>query len=153
MYFDKLQNAISSFKTVFNIVPTVFIPPSNQLSDNALKAIQTFNLNISGLYGKNHLSIYKNFLRLYYYKFYKIHYPHVYKNITNQLSYHSLTTASSFDDLILKLEISNKLNAPFQIATHYWELDYNLLSQLNEICNYAKRIGYIPVKLSQILLK
>ncbi len=153
MYLDKLQNAISTFKSVFNIEPTVFIPPSNQLCDNALKAIQSYNLNISGLYGKNHLSVYQNILRLYYSKFHKIHYPHIYKNITNQLSYHSLTTASSFDDLVLKLEISNKLNAPFQIATHYWELDYNLLSQLSEICNYAKRIGYIPIKLSQILHK
>jgi hypothetical protein len=50
------------------------------------------------------------------------------------------------------LEISSKLNAPFQIATHYWELNSDLKNQLFEIIKYAKKIGYSSIKLSDILL-
>ena len=124
------------------------MPPSNQLCHNALNAIQIFKLNISGLYGKDMLKLRDNLFRVYYQFIYGLHFPYTYRNVTNQLTYHSLTSIANFDDLICKLEMSSKLNAPFQIATHYWELDSELLYNLKEICRHAKNLGYRSLKLS-----
>jgi hypothetical protein len=152
-YSTLLTNSIHILKRTFNTNTLVFVPPSNQLCNSALKAIQNKKINLSGIYGKNSFNILSNYLRIYYPLKYNLIFPFVYKNQTNQLSYHSLTTASIFENLIRNLEISSKLNAPFQIATHYWELNSDLLWQLNEITRYAKKLGYISAKLSHILNK
>ena len=150
-YIDKIILGNDILENTFGISSKIFVPPSNQICSNSLTAIQKCNLSISGLYGKNVFNLLENIKRLYYPIRHNIFYPYIYKNITNQLTYHSLTTESNFDDLINKLEISSKFNAPFQIATHYWELNFELKNQLFEITKFAKKIGYTSQKLSNIL--
>jgi len=150
-YISMLDDGNEIFFKAFGKTSSIFVPPSNQMCENSLVSIQKNNLSISGLYGKDRKNIFGNIMRLYYPIRYNLFYPYLYKNQTNQLTYHSLTTESNFNVLINKLEISSKLNAPFQIATHYWELNSDLKNQLFEIIKYAKKIGYSSIKLSDIL--
>lgn len=124
----------------------VFVPPSNQIGTGGTQAIRKASLNLSGILGRGgDRPITPDYLQAYCKRwFWRIKrgspypYPLCYGGHT-ELTAHALTPRSDQRKLLAELEHCINANAPFVLATHYWEFNDapSMHSKLAEIIQIA----------------
>ncbi len=108
----------------------VFVPPSNTIGKAGIKAIRMANLNLSGIMGIggdrsftwDYVPAYAKrwTWRLLHGNAYP--FPLCYGGHTELRAY-ALTPRADVNELVRSLEYCAKINAPFVLATHYWEFN------------------------------
>lgn len=143
---------------LFNTPIKVFVPPSNQVSRTCASALDINNLNLSGIVTKNlNRNISVKTMISYYKRIYskllqsKNHaLPLSYKNHM-ELSALSVTPISGFDKLEPILQLAIRSHEPVQLATHYWELDKQLKTELCKMISLLQAHKYSPALISEIM--
>lgn len=115
---------------IFHTKVAVFVPPSNDISADGVKAVVSNGLNISGIivlrrFNRkfNYYSL-RNWVKKAVYKIFNgYEYPFVmdYKTHKELLAY-GLVPGVSIDRLIKQYKFCKKQSAPFVLSVHYWEL-------------------------------
>jgi len=115
---------------LFQIKITVFVPPSNDISKEGVKAVAECGLNISGtiMLSKfnrpvNIYSIRNWFLRIWW----RLNYNKIYPYVMNygrhkELCAYGLVPNVTFENLKQQFNFCRKINAPFVLSIHYWEI-------------------------------
>ena len=152
----KTQKGKSLLEDIFKTKVKNFVPPSNELSKHAVKAIHNCGLNISGIIGFDYnrevslIGLKSYFKRILFRIFSRgITFPQImdYGNHKELVS-HSLTSSTNLDKLYSQMKYCMERQLPFQINSHYWELnEHNLI----EIFNTFKEKNYHSGRLSEIL--
>ena len=130
---------------IFKIRIKNFVPPSNQINKNGIKAIINNKLNLSGLIGKkyNRELTFKGLLTWMDRVLWKIRYKNItYPKIADygkhkELTGYALTPSTDWEKYYKQLDFCIKNNYPFQIATHYWELQDELKEKFYKVIDYA----------------
>lgn len=115
----------------FEVKITNFVPPSNQINQDGIKAIYNNKLNLSGFISKKYnreKTLQGFFTYLDIIKFYLLEKDITYPKIAKygkhkELAGYALTPTTNLDRFEKQLKYCIKNNFPFQIATHYWELN------------------------------
>ncbi|MEM7818245.1 MAG: DUF2334 domain-containing protein [Candidatus Aenigmatarchaeota archaeon] len=148
---------------IFHTKVSVFVPPSNDISANGVKAVVDNGLNISGIimlrrFNRkfNYYSL-RNWIKKAVYKIFNgYEYPFVmdYKTHKELLAY-GLVPGVSIDRLIKQYKFCKKQSAPFVLSVHYWELlnCYQLLNIFEHFIQYIYKKGVSPVILDNIFLE
>jgi len=115
---------------LFQTKVTVFVPPSNDISKEGVKAVSECGLNISGamLLSKFNRSLSKYSIENWVLKFWwRLKYDRGYPYVMNfgnhkELCGYGLVPGISYEELKEQFEFCKKVDAPFVLATHYWEV-------------------------------
>jgi len=136
---------------------SVFVPPSNDISKEGVKAVSECGLNISGtmLLSKFNRPINKYSIRIWIlklwwrFKYNKV-YPYVMDYGTHkELCAYGLVPGIGYEELKEQFEFCKKINAPFVLATHYWEVSKNnnlkdiYIQFLNFVQNQKVKICFV----------
>lgn len=132
--YKKTKEGKEYLEDIFKLKITNFVPPSNQIKRNGIKAIYNNKLNLSGLIGKKYdreisLKGIMTYLDRVIFSFTNkdITYPKIANyGRHKELPGYAFTPVTNFDKYEKQLEYCIKNNLPFQIATHYWELEDEL---------------------------
>ncbi|HAW58873.1 MAG TPA: hypothetical protein DCX03_07665 [Bacteroidales bacterium] len=129
-YTDRMTEKIKAGKNllekVFHTNISFFVPPSNTLSTEGIKAVATEGLNLAGLSSVKKLIMvdprnlgYLVSNRL------QSEYPYNIRQFTDhkEILCHPLTPVCDWERLSTHLNCCAKKNGTFVLATHYWELD------------------------------
>jgi hypothetical protein len=141
----KTKDGKEYLEDLFKVKITNFVPPSNQIGKAGIKAIVNNNLNLSGLIGEKYnreMSIKGLLTYLDRIKFVLQNKGITYPKIADygshkELAGFALTPSTNWDRYYKQLEYSKACNLPFQIATHYWELDGKLQDKFYEFIDKA----------------
>jgi len=144
---------------IFNVNIKNFVPPSNQIGKDGLKAIVNNNLNLSGLIGKKYdreLTLKGLLTYIDRVKFAFINKGITYPKIANfvkhkELVGYALTNSTNWDKYYKQLDYCNKNNLPFQIATHYWEIDGKLQDEFYKFIDKALNSGMKSNLLKEVI--
>jgi len=144
---------------IFKINIRNFVPPSNQIKKAGIKAIIENNLNISGLIGKKFdreftikgLTTYLD--RVYFTLKNK---DIIYPKIANygkhkELVGYAITPSTDWKKYYKQLDFCVKYALPFQIATHYWELNGALKEKFYKIAEQIINNGLKSKFLKEVL--
>lgn len=118
---------------LFHTKVRVFVPPSNDISKDGVRAVSECGLNISGtiLLSKfnrpvNLYSIKNWILRLWWRLKYNVVYPYVMDYKTHrELCAYGLIPGIMIDRLKSDFEFCQEKGSPFVLATHHWEISKN----------------------------
>jgi len=157
--YKKTKKGKEYLEDIFKIKIKNFVPPSNQIGSDGIKALIDNNLNLSGLIGKKYnreLTIRGILTYIYRIKYYLQNRDLVYPKISDygkhkELAGYALTPITNWDRYYKQLDYCKDNKLPFQIATHYWELDGELLEIFYEFIDYALGNGMKSVLLKEIL--
>ena len=113
---------------LLNIKIKVFVPPSNTIGKAGINAIRRANLNLSGIMGRGGDRPWTKdypvaYLKRWGWRLLKgdaYPYPLALGGV-KELRAYALTPRASVDDLMRSLDSCAIIQAPFTIATHYWE--------------------------------
>lgn len=127
----KVKIGKEMLEEIFGIKVWNFVPPSNQISKSGIKAICSNGLNLSGFIGRKYnreisLRGLFSFLKIIKFKLYNkdITYPIVLDyGRHKELAGYSLTPVTNMPKYNNQIKYCAANNLPFQIATHYWELN------------------------------
>ena len=141
----KTKEGKEYLEDIFKIKIKNFVPPSNQIGKVGIKAIINNNLNLSGLIGKKYnreITIKGILTYIDRIKFALQNRSITYPKIADygkhkELTGYALTPSTNWDRYYKQLHYCIKNNFPFQIATHYWELENELKDKFYEIIEYA----------------
>ncbi len=124
----------------------VFVPPSNDISIDGIKAVVENKLNISGQIYLERFNRPINFwsIRNWLIKFWwKLIYGNIYPYVMNYKTHRELCTYGlvpgvSLEQLKEQFKFCLKFKAPFVLATHYWELlkNRNLIDIYNNFLKF-----------------
>ncbi|MGB9735994.1 MAG: DUF2334 domain-containing protein [bacterium] len=155
----KTKQGKEYLESVFGTKITVFVPPSNQLSTNGARAVIETGMNISGIINLNkdrsfNYAYVKNWFKRWIYRLiHGIPYPYPLNFGT-----HSELVAHAFTHLVdikafKKLIDQTPEDAPFVLATHYWELlQYpELLRSFYDIIDYVQKNGAVIRLLGDVI--
>jgi len=146
----KTKQAKEYLESLFDTKVRVFVPPSNQLSSDGASAVIKAGMNISGIIGLTKdrplsYSYVTNWIRRWSYRIiHGIPYPYLLKfDKHTELVAHAFTHLTDIKEF-RKLIDHTPEDAPFVLATHYWELlQYPaLLKSFYDIINYVQSNGY-----------
>lgn len=135
----------------------VFVPPSNQIGSGGIRAVISTGLNLSGVMGRGFdRPLTPRYLLMYSrrWAFRLVHgrpYPYVIDLGTHrELMANALTPQSSHAALFTALEFCRRMESPFVLATHYWDLATPALHDtLLRMCDQALRLGYQPALVTE----
>lgn len=157
--YIKTKEGKKYLEDIFKVKIKNFVPPSNQINKAGIKAIINNDLNLSGLIGKKYnreLSI-KGFATY----VDRVLFALQHKNITypkiadfgkhKELTGYALTPSTNWDKYYNQLSFCMKNKYPFQIATHYWELESKLKNDFYNFINRALDMGMKNNFLSEII--
>lgn len=116
----------------------VFVPPSNDLGKQAVKAIEGAKLNLSGGSNPINLKYWSFILRE------GNPYPYPIKVGKHwELTFYTLSPKVDFRQLKSQFDRCIKFKAPFVLATHHWELlkHPKMRTTFNQIIEYVQRVG------------
>lgn len=143
---DETKRGKDYLEDLFHQKITVFVPPSNDISSGAAKAVAENGLNISGTMriskfnrSLDFYSIRNWTLKLLWRMKYNCVYPYVMSYGTHkELSAFGLIPNLAFQELREKIDLCRKKDAPFVMATHHWEVkkNKNLADCLNLLLKY-----------------
>lgn len=146
---------------LFHTTIQVFVPPSNMIGKAGAIAVESAGLHISGIIGRKldrpiSYSYLKAYLRRWIYRILKgrpYPFPLTIGNHIELVAY-SLTPKASLEWLQETMKVCYKLNAPFVLAVHHWELiQYPMLRQAFErLIEEALGMGYTPKSVSECIL-
>ena len=162
--YDKLYTKTKEGKRyleeVFGVKIVDFVPPSNQIVNEGVKAVADNNLNISGIAGKKYdreinpkglLAYSKRVL-------FKMSYPNLtYPYILDygshkELAGYAFTPSTNWQRYENQFSFCEKNDLPFQIATHYWELKDELLQKYYDFIDKVFSKGYESAFLKEVLV-
>ena len=157
--FKELNSRVKEGKNYLNKLLNTninsFVPPSNMISTEGIKAVYENNLNLSGIIGAKFnrdisiKSLTSYTKRLYYKLYLKKIYPYALKyKKHNELVAYALTPTTDQANLRKIIDYCIKKQAPFQLCVHYWELKGELLKDFYEIINYLESKNYKPITLN-----
>lgn len=153
----KTKEGKQYLEDTFEIKIKNFVPPSNQISRDGIKAITNNKLNLSGLIGftydrENTIVGYKTFIKriLFKLKNHSFHYPYISNYGKHyEIAAMSITPTTDFIRVEKYLDFCLNQNLPVQFATHYWELNgqlkskfFRIINELNE-ANESKTLSQI----------
>jgi hypothetical protein len=156
----KTKDGKEYLEDLFKVKVTNFVPPSNQIGKAGIKAIVNNNLNLSGLIGLKYnreitiKGIFAYLCRVFFALQNKgITYPNIcdYGKHKELVGY-ALTPSTDYNRYNRQLEHCKKYNLPFQIATHYWELDGKLQDEFYEFIDKALDDGMKSRFLKEVLI-
>lgn len=142
----------SYLETVFGGEVSVFVPPSNQIGRDAVRALRRAKLNLSGTLGPGlDRPLSPAYLRAYTKRWmFKLARGRTFPRTLDlgghkELVAYSLTSITRFDELAETLRFCYSHRAPFVVAVHYWELaDEGLRDHLVRLCDLALNTGFEP---------
>lgn len=151
----KTKDGKEYLEDILNVKIKNFVPPSNQISKEGIKAIYKNKLNLSGLIGFKYNREYtcqgtKSFLRRIIFRLInqKLPYPYVADyGFHKELAAFSITPLTNFNDLYNYMNYCKRKNIPIQLSTHYWELKKDLRN------NFFAIINELKIDSSSIMLK
>lgn len=163
--FDMLNKKVVEGKKIledtFLVKVHDFVPPSNQISKDGIRAIYNNNLNLSGFVGRKYNREFSvkgllSLLRIIGFKILNkdISYPYIIDyGHHKELSGYALTPVTDKLKYQKQIKYCVKNNLPFQIATHYWELNKNeyLKKDFYEIVNKLVDLDFKSKFLQEIL--
>ena len=135
----------------------IFVPPSNTIGRSGVKAIRNSDLYLNGILGKGlDRPISKEYIVSYIKRWlwrinYKEAYPFVIEyDRTKELRHYTLSPQVKLNNILNSLKRNIYLNAPFILATHYWELNDNpeMLYTLQKIIAFIKKANVKTGKVS-----
>lgn len=148
---------------LFHTKITVFVPPSNDISKEGVKAVSECGLNISGTMYLSKFNRPVNFLSIknWWLKFlWRILYNKVYPYVMNygkhkELCAYSLVPGITLERLLSQYKFCQQKNAPFVLATHYWELNnkVDLKNILYLLVNYTLKLNNINYSTVDTIIK
>ena len=135
----------------------VFVPPSNRITRFGIEIIEREGLNLSGImgpFGDRPLSL--GYLKAWWRRWnwwfrYGRPYPYVLEvGKHKELVAYSLTPSTDWYEIKRTLKFCAQINAPFVVATHYWEVGKSpdLRDKLYQLVYLALKYGANPVKIS-----
>jgi predicted deacetylase len=157
--YKKTKEGKEYLEDIFKIKIYNFVPPSNQINKNGVKAIIDNNLNLSGLIGKiynreNTLKGYFTYIDriIFYLKNRNIIYPKIanYGKHSELVGY-AITPSTNWQKLYNQLEYCAIHNYPFQIATHYWELKGELKNKFYNVIDLILTKNYKSKFLKEVI--
>lgn len=130
----KTKEGKEYLEDLFQVKIKNFVPPSNQIGKDGIKAIVNNNLNLSGLIGRKYnreITLKGMWTYLDRIKFSLQNRGITYPKISHygkhkELTGYALTPITNWEKYHQQLNYCIKNNLPFQVATHYWELDEEL---------------------------
>lgn len=155
----KTKEGKKYLEDIFGIKIKNFVPPSNQISKEGIRAIIDNKLNLSGLIGKTYnreltlRGLFSFIDRI----FWKIRYKDItYPKVVNygfhkELVGYTLSPSSDFKRIYKQLDFCSKNNYPFQIATHYWELKGILKYKFYELIDNIMKRQYESKFLMEVI--
>jgi hypothetical protein len=166
-YADKMVEKVKEGKKlledVFNTKISFFVPPSNVISVEGLRAVTAGGLNLAGISGvKNSIKL--NPLNIGYIAMNRLQpqYPYNIRTLIDhkEILCHSLTPVCNWENLLMHLDNCAKKNGTFVLATHYWELNrlhqklnIPLRKMLFEIVKKAQDFGAEFVTINDLIKK
>ncbi len=155
----KLVKGKAELEDIFETKIKNFVPPSNQIGKNGILALINNKLNMSGLISEKYdreITIKGLFNYIKRLAFLLFNNEYTYPYITDyglhkELVGYALTNTTNLEKYIDQIYFCSKHNLPFQIATHYWELDNKLINDLHVFLTILKKLEYEPFLLKDIL--
>lgn len=135
----------------------VFVPPSNTISKYGIQAIRSENLNLSGVMGRGlDRPFTLDYMQAYAKRWaWRLRHGDAYPfplryGGHSELRAYTLTPRSDEDGLCRSLRYCASINAPFVLATHYWEFnDFpNMHSSMARLISLAENLDMKFVNLS-----
>ena len=141
----KTKKGKEYLEDIFKIKIKNFVPPSNQIGKAGIKAIVNNNLNLSGLIGKKYdreITLKGILTYIDRIKFALQNRDLTYPKIADygkhkELTGYALTPNTNWDKYYKQINYCIKNNYPFQIATHYWELEDDLRNKFYKVIDNA----------------
>jgi len=157
--FEKTKKGKEYLEDLFEVKVKNFVPPSNQIDKEGVRAVYENNLNISGIMEKKFnreinfrsVAAYLKMAR-FKMKYPNLTYPYIIDYKTHkELAGYAFTPSTDWERYENQFLFCKEHNLPFQIATHYWELKDELLDRYYDFINKALDRGYKSVFLREIL--
>ncbi len=143
--FKKTKDAKEYLEDIFCTKIKNFVPPSNQIDKNGIKAISKNSLNLSGMINRSYnreinlIGLYSYLKRVVFkLKNKNLTYPYImdYKD-HKELCAYALTPSTNLKRYYDQLKFCKEKEIAFSLATHYWELKGDLRDRFYEIIEYA----------------
>ena len=157
--YKKIQQGKKYLEELLEIRISNFVPPSNQIGAAGIEALIRERLNLSGLIGR-HYDRERTIRGVFTYMdrvWFALRHPDlIYPKIADygshkELAGYALTPVTNRDAYWAQLRFCLKHNLPFQIATHYWELQGELKDFFYEIVDSALAGGMKSRLLCEVL--
>lgn len=145
---------------IFKVKITNFVPPSNQIGKDGIKAIVNNNLNLSGLIGRKYnreITLKGMWTYLDRIKFSLQNRGVTYPKISDygkhkELTGYALTPITNLEKYQKQLDYCLENNLPFQIATHYWEINEELKKTFFDFIDNAIKNNIQSKFLNEVLV-
>lgn len=145
---------------IFKEKITNFVPPSNQIGKDGIKAIVNNNLNLSGLIGRKYnreITLKGIWTYLDRIKFSLQNRGVTYPKISDygkhkELTGYALTPITNLEKYQKQLDYCLENNLPFQIATHYWEINEELKKTFFDFIDNAIKNNIQSKFLNEVLV-
>lgn len=156
----KTKEGKEYLEDIFKVNIKNFVPPSNQIGKSGIKAIINNNLNLSGLIGRKYnrevtlkgLLTYLERVK-FSFKISGITYPKVANyGKHKELVGYALTPSTNWKKYASQLKYCLDNNLPFQVATHYWELDGVLKDKFYSLIDESIKNGMESKFLKEVLV-
>lgn len=157
--YKKTKMGKEYLEDLFQVKIKNFVPPSNQINNDGVRAVVDNDLNISGLIGKEYNR--EKTLKGAFTYFDRVMFSVLNKGITypkvanygkhKELTGYALTPSTNWDRYEKQLEYCMKHNLPFQLATHYWEIDGELKNKFYSFIDKAIENGMQSKFLKEVL--
>lgn len=153
--FQEMQLGKNHLENLLDCSIKVFVAPNNSIDKKAITAIEKLRMNYSGIIGVNDRKIsfkyIKNFIIRWAFRFVrKVQYP----GLLDYGKHKELSayTLDNYERLINEYTLCKRLNKPFVIYTHYWQLntDAKVKLLLERVYEYIKKDGAEIVPLSEL---
>jgi predicted deacetylase len=158
--YRKTKEAKEYLEDLFQVKIVNFVPPSNQINDDGVRAVVDNGLNISGLIGKKYNR--EKTIRGAFTYFDRVMFSILNKNVTypkvanygkhKELTGYALTPTTNWNRYENQLKYCLKHNLPFQLATHYWEIDGELKEKFYNFINKSIKNGMESKFLKEVLV-
>lgn len=155
----KTKHGKEYLEDIFKVHITNFVPPSNQINKEGIHAIIKNNLHLSGLIGTNYnreltlKGIWTYFDRI---LFALQNRGTTYPKMANygkhkELTGYALTPSTNWTKYNKQFKYCLEHSIPFQIATHYWELDGQLKNDFYQFIEQALQKNMKSAFLNEVL--
>ena len=156
----EIADACEYLTGLFGVRPRVFVPPNNAIGRAGVEATSAAGLDLSALLGwrldrpwsLQYASCYQK--RWAYTLAHRRPYPFTLDFGTHrELGAYRLCDAAAFEWVMSCLHACAEADAPFVVATHYWQLaaDEGLHSALLRVIDAALDLGYLPATVSDAI--
>ncbi|MBO9480323.1 DUF2194 domain-containing protein [Salinisphaera sp. G21_0] len=135
----------------------VFVPPSNTIGKAGIRTIRHAGLNLSGIMGRGGDRPWTRdypaaYLKRWGWRLFKgeaYPYPLALGGV-KELRAYALTPRANVDDLMRSLKSCATIQAPFIIATHYWEFrdSPSMHETLSMLIDQARKTGFVFTQVS-----